>query len=58
MQPSERELKGAAERIKESSRPVILVGGGAKYSGAREELIALSETYGIPLVETHRQVNG
>ncbi|AZV91291.1 3D-(3,5/4)-trihydroxycyclohexane-1,2-dione hydrolase [Bacillus amyloliquefaciens] len=51
MQPSERELKGAAERIKESSRPVILV-GGAKYSGAREELIALSETYGIPLVET------
>lgn len=52
MQPSERELKGAAERIKESRRPVILVGGGAKYSGAREELIALSETYGIPLVET------
>ncbi|WFO87303.1 3D-(3,5/4)-trihydroxycyclohexane-1,2-dione acylhydrolase (decyclizing) [Bacillus velezensis] len=52
MQPSERELKGAAKRIKESSRPVILVGGGAKYSGAREELIALSETYGIPLVET------
>lgn len=52
MQPSGRELKGAAERIKESSRPVILVGGGAKYSGAREELIALSETYGIPLVET------
>ncbi|MEC1338680.1 3D-(3,5/4)-trihydroxycyclohexane-1,2-dione acylhydrolase (decyclizing) [Bacillus velezensis] len=52
MQPSERELKGAAERIKESSRPVILVGGGAKYSGAREELIALSETYNIPLVET------
>ncbi|AIW39360.1 MULTISPECIES: 3D-(3,5/4)-trihydroxycyclohexane-1,2-dione acylhydrolase (decyclizing) [Bacillus amyloliquefaciens group] len=52
MQPSERELKGAAERIKESSCPVILVGGGAKYSGAREELIALSETYGIPLVET------
>ncbi|MEC3655888.1 3D-(3,5/4)-trihydroxycyclohexane-1,2-dione acylhydrolase (decyclizing) [Bacillus siamensis] len=52
MQPSERELRGAAERIKESSRPVILVGGGAKYSGAREELIALSETYGIPLVET------
>ncbi|MEH7054067.1 3D-(3,5/4)-trihydroxycyclohexane-1,2-dione acylhydrolase (decyclizing) [Bacillus velezensis] len=52
MQPSERELKGAAERIKESCRPVILVGGGAKYSGAREELIAISETYGIPLVET------
>ncbi|KXZ23272.1 3D-(3,5/4)-trihydroxycyclohexane-1,2-dione acylhydrolase (decyclizing) [Bacillus nakamurai] len=52
MQPSERELKGAAERIKASKNPVILVGGGAKYSGAREELIAISETYGIPLVET------
>ncbi|MBY8911968.1 3D-(3,5/4)-trihydroxycyclohexane-1,2-dione acylhydrolase (decyclizing) [Bacillus sp. YC2] len=52
MQPSERELKGAAERMKESKHPVILVGGGAKYSGARDELIAISETYGIPLVET------
>ncbi|MCY8238554.1 3D-(3,5/4)-trihydroxycyclohexane-1,2-dione acylhydrolase (decyclizing) [Bacillus inaquosorum] len=52
MQPSERELQGAAELIKASKNPVILVGGGAKYSGARDELVAISETYNIPLVET------
>ncbi|MCY9150836.1 3D-(3,5/4)-trihydroxycyclohexane-1,2-dione acylhydrolase (decyclizing) [Bacillus haynesii] len=51
-EPSERELKGAAELIKSSKKPLILVGGGAKYSGARYELIAMSEAYNIPLVET------
>lgn len=52
MQPSERELQGATELIKASKNPVILVGGGAKYSGARDELVAISEAYDIPLVET------
>lgn len=52
MQPSERELQGAAELIKSSKKPLILVGGGAKYSGARDELVAISEAYNIPLVET------
>ncbi|MEG7381506.1 3D-(3,5/4)-trihydroxycyclohexane-1,2-dione acylhydrolase (decyclizing) [Bacillus subtilis] len=52
MQPSERELQGAAELMKASKHPVILVGGGAKYSGARDELVAISEAYHIPLVET------
>ncbi|MBC6310674.1 3D-(3,5/4)-trihydroxycyclohexane-1,2-dione acylhydrolase (decyclizing) [Listeria sp. FSL L7-1582] len=51
--PTERELVGALERIKESERPVIIVGGGARYSEAREVLIAISEKYNIPLVETH-----
>jgi len=50
--PVERELRGAAELIKASKKPVILVGGGAKYSGARNILIALSEKHNIPLVET------
>ncbi|MCY7866321.1 3D-(3,5/4)-trihydroxycyclohexane-1,2-dione acylhydrolase (decyclizing) [Bacillus spizizenii] len=52
MQPSDRELQGAAELMKASKNPVILVGGGAKYSGARDELVAISEAYNIPLVET------
>lgn len=50
--PVERELNGAAELIKSSKKPVILVGGGAKYSGARDILIALAEKHNIPLVET------
>ncbi|MCI3987185.1 3D-(3,5/4)-trihydroxycyclohexane-1,2-dione acylhydrolase (decyclizing), partial [Bacillus vallismortis] len=52
MQPRERELQGAAELIKASKHPMILVGGVAKYSGARYELVAISEAYHIPLVET------
>lgn len=50
--PVERELLGAAELIKASKKPVIVVGGGAKYSGTRDLLIALSEKHEIPLVET------
>ncbi len=51
-QPNQRELDGAAEMIKASNKPVIVVGGGAKYSEAREALIEMSERYNIPLVET------
>jgi len=50
--PTERELKGATKRIAASKKPVIIVGGGAKYSEAREALIRLSLQCGIPLVET------
>ncbi|MCL7746240.1 3D-(3,5/4)-trihydroxycyclohexane-1,2-dione acylhydrolase (decyclizing) [Halalkalibacter alkaliphilus] len=49
---SDRELKGAAELIKESKKPVIVVGGGAKYSEARDILVEFSEKYNVPIVET------
>jgi len=51
--PTEREITGAASLIKNSKKPVILVGGGAKYSEAQEILKTISEKHGIPLVETH-----
>lgn len=50
--PSERELKGAAALIRASKKPLILVGGGAKYAGARDILMEISERHNIPLVET------
>jgi len=50
--PHDRELEGAVKLIKSSEKPLILVGGGAKYSEARESLMAFSEKYNIPLVET------
>jgi len=50
--PVERELQGAAALIKKSNKPIILIGGGAKYSGARDILMHLSEQHNIPLVET------
>lgn len=51
-EPVQREIDGAVKLIKESKRPVILVGGGAKYSQARDILVQLSEKHNIPLVET------
>ncbi|PAK40913.1 3D-(3,5/4)-trihydroxycyclohexane-1,2-dione acylhydrolase (decyclizing) [Peribacillus simplex] len=50
--PVERELQGAAERIRASKKPIIIVGGGARYSGARDILMKLAEKHNIPLVET------
>ncbi len=50
--PTHRELQGAANLIKSSKKPVIIVGGGAKYSGAREILMSISEKHDIPFVET------
>lgn len=50
---SEREIEQAVKVIKDSKRPVILVGGGSKYSEAKEELEKLSLQCNIPLVETH-----
>jgi len=52
LQPNERELQAAEQLIRSSRKPLILVGGGVKYSGAREEVIAFSRKYDIPLVET------
>lgn len=49
---TKRSLEALTTAIKKSKRPVILVGGGAKYSEAREELIYLSKTHHIPIVET------
>lgn len=51
--PTQREVLGSVEKIKESQRPVIIVGGGAKYSQASQILRSLSEKHQIPLVETH-----
>ncbi|WP_218925347.1 MULTISPECIES: 3D-(3,5/4)-trihydroxycyclohexane-1,2-dione acylhydrolase (decyclizing) [unclassified Gemella] len=51
--PSIREVKHSIDVIKDAKLPVILVGGGAKYSEATEQLIAVSKKYNIPLVETH-----
>lgn len=50
--PIQRALNEAVQMIKQSDKPLVIVGGGAKYSGAREELIELAKKHEIPLVET------
>lgn len=47
---SDSELGAAAERLVAAKRPVIYVGGGGRAAGAWDELAALAEALGAPLV--------
>ncbi|MDT2813915.1 3D-(3,5/4)-trihydroxycyclohexane-1,2-dione acylhydrolase (decyclizing) [Vagococcus carniphilus] len=51
--PVERAIDEALESLKTSKYPVMIVGGGAKYSEAGPIIEKISRKYGIPLVETH-----
>lgn len=53
MKPVERAFDAARQVIKESKKPVIIVGGGAKYSEAGAVIQEFSAKHHIPLVETH-----
>lgn len=52
MRPDERELKRVAEKIKNSKRPLIIVGGGCHYSDAEDQLQKFVEKHQIPVSET------
>ncbi len=49
---SAQELAALAERLSGAERPVIVAGGGAVAAGAWDELMALAQTLGAPLVAT------
>ncbi|MBR0033359.1 MAG: biosynthetic-type acetolactate synthase large subunit [Treponema sp.] len=51
-EPSDDEIKAAAEIINNSERPIIYAGGGVKISGAEQELLELSEKANIPVSES------
>lgn len=48
----ERELHTAAQLLRASSRPLIVCGGGVRYSGAGPTLLAFAERAGVPIAET------
>jgi 3D-(3,5/4)-trihydroxycyclohexane-1,2-dione acylhydrolase (decyclizing) len=48
-----RALERAAEWIRASKRPMIVAGGGVRYSEASEAVRAFAERTGIPVAETH-----
>jgi len=48
--PEESDLFSAIELLSSAKRPVIVAGGGVRASGAREELLQLSEQLKIPVV--------
>jgi 3D-(3,5/4)-trihydroxycyclohexane-1,2-dione acylhydrolase (decyclizing) len=47
-----RELRAATALLTRAQRPLIIAGGGVRYSGAEAELASFAERHGIPVVET------
>lgn len=47
-----QEINDAAKIISESTRPMIIAGGGVGYSSAQEILSRFSSVFGIPVAET------
>ncbi len=50
--PDARSLAEAVTLLRSADRPLLVVGGGARYSGAGPALVRLAETHGVPMVET------
>ncbi len=48
-QPAEQEVRAALSLIESAERPVIVVGGGVRASGAAAELVSLAERLNIPV---------
>lgn len=50
--PNEYEVKNAAAAIKAAKKPMLIVGGGVRYSQAGEQVRAFCEKHNIPFAET------
>jgi 3D-(3,5/4)-trihydroxycyclohexane-1,2-dione acylhydrolase (decyclizing) len=50
--PDRATLRHAANLLRASRRPLVVLGGGVRYSGAADEALALAERYGVPVTET------
>ena len=50
--PDRDRVRQAVEILKGAKRPLLIAGGGVRYSFAEAEVAAFAEAHGIPLVET------
>ncbi len=50
--PDVHALAAAAAVLRSAERPLLIAGGGVRYSGAGAALLALAEAHGVPVVET------
>src|SRR5215212_3968276 len=50
--PDVRALAAAVDVLRSSRRPLLVLGGGVRYSGAVSEALALAQAHGVPVVET------
>ena len=46
------QLERAVDLIKQANKPILICGGGVRYSAAEQELLALAEAHNIPITET------
>jgi 3D-(3,5/4)-trihydroxycyclohexane-1,2-dione acylhydrolase (decyclizing) len=52
LRPDRTALAAAVTRLRAAERPLLVIGGGVRYSGAAAEVLAFAETHGVPVVET------
>lgn len=52
LEPSKRSIEAASKILKDAKKPLLIVGGGAKYSESQEEIKQLMEKHSIPMAET------
>jgi 3D-(3,5/4)-trihydroxycyclohexane-1,2-dione acylhydrolase (decyclizing) len=50
--PDARALADAVQVLRAARRPLLVVGGGVRYSGAGHALVGLADAHGVPVVET------
>ncbi|MBO9457130.1 3D-(3,5/4)-trihydroxycyclohexane-1,2-dione acylhydrolase (decyclizing) [Paracoccus sp. R12_1] len=50
--PDREQIKAAVEMLTAAKKPLIISGGGVRYSGAGEALARFAEARGIPMAET------
>lgn len=50
--PDEHRIAEAAQMLARATRPVIIAGGGVRYSEAERELTAFAVRFGVPVAET------
>ena len=50
--PDVGDLAAAATILRDAERPLLVLGGGVRYSGAGAEALALAEKHQLPVVET------
>ncbi len=50
--PDRHALGVVADAVAASHRPLLVLGGGVRYSGATHSALALAERHGVPVVET------
>ncbi len=56
--PEQDELAAAVAALAAAERPLVIAGGGVRYSGAGEELAAFCNRFGLPVAETFAGKSG